>query len=63
MTDIYEEYTFTVNFLVLFIFLFWLYWVFIAAWAFSVAFSRGYSLVAVHEFLIAVASLADKHRL
>ena len=42
---------------------FWLCWVFIAARGLSlVAVSRGYS-VAVHRFLIAVASLAAQHRL
>ena len=41
---------------------FWLCWVFVAAWAFSLAAAnRGYSPVAVHRFLIDVASLAAEH--
>ena len=43
---------------------FWLCWVFAAAFRLSlVAANRGYSLVAVHELLIVVASLAVEHRL
>ena len=39
----------------LFIYLFWLCWVFVAVWAFS--------LVVVHEFLIVLASSGAEHRL
>ena len=43
---------------------FWLCWVFVAAWGFSlVAASGSYSLVAVHGLFIAVASLVVEHRL
>ena len=42
---------------------FWLCWVFIAAQGLSlVTASGGSSLVAVHRFLIVVASLAAEHR-
>ena len=45
-------------------YLFWLHWVFVVAFGLSLAVvSRGYSLVAVHGFLIAEASLVEKHRL
>ena len=45
-------------------FYFCLPWVFAAAHRFSLAAgSRGYSLVVVHELLIAVASLVTEHRL
>ena len=43
---------------------FWLHRVFVAVHRFSlVAASGGYSLVAVHDLLIAVASLVADHRL
>ena len=46
------------------IYLFLLCWVFVAARGlFLVAQSVGYSLVVVHEFLIAMASLVLEHRL
>ena len=49
--------------IILFIY-FWLCWVFIAAWAFSlVAESGGYSLVVVHGLFIEMASLVVEHRL
>ena len=42
---------------------FWLCWVFIAAWAFSLAAeSRGYALGVVRELLIEMASLVAGHR-
>ena len=48
----------------LFIYFFRLCWVFAAAQTFSqVVASKGYSLVAVHGLLIAVASLVVEHRL
>ena len=44
--------------------LFWLCWVFVAAWVFSlVAASSGSSLVVVHGLFIAVASLIVQHGL
>ena len=47
-----------------FFFFFWLFWIFVAASGLSiVTVKRGYSLVAVHRLLIAVASLAAEHRL
>ena len=48
----------------LFSFFFWLLWVFVVARGLSlVAESGGYSLVAVHRLLIAVASLVVVHGL
>ena len=48
----------------LFIYLFWLRWVFVAARGlFSSCGERGLLFVAVHGLLIAVASLVAKHRL
>ena len=45
-------------------FYFWLRWVFTAAWAFLyLQRAGGYSLVAVHTFLIVVASLVAEHGL
>ena len=45
------------------IFIYSLYWVFVAAHRLSVVVaSRGYYLVAVHGLLIAVASLVVEHR-
>ena len=42
----------------IYLFYFWLHWVFIAAWGFSlVTESGGYSLVSVFRLLILVASL------
>ena len=42
---------------------FWLCWIIVAACGLSlVAASRGYSLVATHRLLIAVASLVVEHR-
>ena len=42
----------------------WLHGVFVIAHGLSlIVVSRGYSLVAVHGFLIAEASLVEKHRL
>ena len=47
-----------------FFFMFWLYWVLIASAGVSPAVARGgYSLVAVPELLIAVASSVVEHRL
>ena len=44
--------------------IFFLCWVFVAAWAFSlVAANRGYSLGAVHRCLVVVASLVAEHGL
>ena len=46
----------------LFIYYFWLHWVFTAAHGLSlVAASRGWSLVAMHGLLTAVASLIAEH--
>ena len=45
------------------IYLFWLHWVFIAAWVFSSFSKWGCSLVVVHGLLIVVASLAVEHGL
>ena len=43
---------------------FWLHWVFVAAHGiFLVATSRGYSLIAMHGFLIAVAPLVVQYEL
>ena len=43
---------------------FWLCWICVAAWAFSLAgVNGGYSLVVVHGLLIGAASLVAKHRL
>ena len=42
---------------------FWLHWVFVAARAFSSCGERGLLFVAVHGFLIAVASLVAEHGL
>ena len=43
---------------------FWLSWVFVAAWAFSlVVVNRGYSPAAVYTLLTGVASLVAEHRL
>ena len=47
----------------LFIYLFWLCWVFVAAKAFYNCGVGAYSLTAMHRLLIAVASLAVKSRL
>ena len=42
----------------------WLHWIFIAALGLSqVVGSGGYSLIVVHRFLIAVASLVAEYRL
>ena len=47
-----------------YLFIFWLLWVFIATSGLSlVEVSRGYSLAAVHQLLIVVASLVAEHRL
>jgi len=47
-----------------YLFIFWLLWVFIATRGPSlVEASRGYSLAAVHQLLIVVASLVAEHRL
>ena len=47
-----------------YLFIFWLLWVFIATRGLSlVEASRGYSLAAVHQLLIVVASLVAEHRL
>ena len=52
----------SINFLKLLYF--WLYWVLIAAHRLSLAVvSRSYSLVVVHKFLLAVASLITDHEL
>ena len=52
------------GFIYLFIFYFWLCWVFVAARELSLfAGSRGYSLVAMHWLLIALASVVVDHRL
>ena len=51
------------NFL-MYLFIFWLHWVFVAACGLSlVVASGGYSLVAVHGLIMAVASLVAEHRL
>ena len=48
----------------LFIVYFWLHWVFVAVcWLSLVSTSGGYSLVAVHELITAVASLVAAPRL
>ena len=48
----------------IYIYIYWLCWVFVAACGLSlVVESRGYSLVVVHGLLIAVASLVAEHGL
>ena len=46
-----------------FFFFFWLYWVFVAAQAFSSCGERGLLFIAVLRLLIAVASLVAEHGL
>ena len=43
--------------------IYWLHWVSVALCRLSLAVTRGYSLVALHGPLVAVASLAEEHRL
>ena len=42
-------------------FCFWLRWVFDTVWAFSSCGEGGYSLVAVQELFVVVASLVEEH--
>ena len=56
--------SFFLNFIYLLLLLFWLHWVFIAARGlFSSCGGRGLLVIAVHELLIAVASLVAEHGL
>ena len=48
---------------ILFLFIFWLRWVFVAAWAFSSCGEQGLLFVAVRGLLIVVASLVAEHGL
>ena len=55
--------SFCVCVIFIYLFYFWLCWVFLAVQSFYlVAESGGYSLFAVHRFLVAVAFLVAKHR-
>ena len=58
----YSSAIFSLSFLKIILFSYWLHWVFIAAQAFSlVAASGGHCLVVVRGLLIAVASLVAVH--
>ena len=59
MSDFRENETLYINLFILFIY-FWLCWVFVA---FSSCSEQGLLFVAVHELLIAVASLVPEHGL
>ena len=60
---LYRHFPITFIFFFLLVY-FWLCWVFVAAWIFfSLAANRGCSLLAVHWFVIAEASLVMEHGL
>ena len=61
--DIPSTSFFFLIYIYLFIYLFWLCWVFVAARAFSSCSERGLLFVVVHGLLIAVASLVAEHGL
>ena len=58
---VFVYYFFKIKFIYLFIF--WLRWVFVAAWAFSSCGEQGLLFIAVGGLLIVVDSLVAEHRL